>query len=59
MASRRRPVSRGRDHSFGGDWTSTEVDALAEYLASYTKALKRATHRNSWVDAFTGTGCPD
>jgi len=43
-------------HRFGGDWTSTKLRILSEYLSSYTKALKNQPFRKAYIDAFAGTG---
>lgn len=43
-------------HRFGGDWTTRKLDVLAEYLASYTTALKNAPFDKLYIDAFAGTG---
>jgi three-Cys-motif partner protein len=51
----------GRDHRFGGDWTTAKLDVLAKYLKSYTTALKdqpskERPFRKGYIDAFAGTG---
>jgi len=46
----------GRGHRFGGDWTSRKLDVLAEYLQSYTIALRNTSFEKLYVDAFAGTG---
>jgi three-Cys-motif partner protein len=46
----------GREHQFGGDWTSRKLEVLAAYLRSYTTALKDAPFRKAFIDAFAGTG---
>jgi three-Cys-motif partner protein len=51
----------GKDHRFGGDWTTAKLDVLARYLASYTTALKdkptrEQPFRKAYIDAFAGTG---
>lgn len=61
MARRSRATSRGKAHSFGGDWTSTKLDVLAKYLTAYTTALKdkpsaERPFRKAYIDAFAGTG---
>ena len=32
MATRKRATSKGKAHSFGGDWTSTKLGVLEKYL---------------------------
>jgi three-Cys-motif partner protein len=54
-------TSSRRVHRFGGDWTSSKLDVLANYLASYTTALKDKPSagrpfRKAYIDAFAGTG---
>lgn len=61
MATRKRATSRGKAHSFGGDWTSKKLEVLAKYLSSYTTALKNKPSperpfRKAYIDAFAGTG---
>lgn len=56
MARRSRATSKGKAHSFGGDWTSTKLDVLAKYLAAYTTALKNQRFTKAYIDAFAGTG---
>jgi hypothetical protein len=56
-AMRKRPS--GKAHSFGGDWTTTKLDVLAEYLRSYTTALKDKPSKEhpfakAYIDAFAG-----
>ena len=41
---------------FGGDWTERKLDCLGDYLAAYTKALKKQTFDLVYIDAFAGTG---
>jgi three-Cys-motif partner protein len=48
--------SKGKAHSFGGDWTQTKLDVLAKYLASYLDALKKQSFVTAYIDAFAGTG---
>ena len=43
MAARKRKPSRGKAHTFGGDWTTTKLDILAAYLKSYTTALQNGS----------------
>lgn len=57
MSARRRgPGSKGKAHRFGGDWTSSKLEILGEYLKSYTTALKNQPFRTGYIDAFAGTG---
>jgi three-Cys-motif partner protein len=61
MATRKRATSRGKAHSFGGNWTSTKLEVLAKYLSSYTTVLKHKPSaerpfRKAYIDAFAGTG---
>jgi three-Cys-motif partner protein len=61
MARRKRATSKGKVHSFGGDWTSSKLAVLERYLAAYTTALKdkptaENAFRKAYVDAFAGTG---
>lgn len=62
-------MSRGGDQEgsgvggvqFGGSWTDTKLSVLADYLRSYTTALrqkpsKENPFRKAFVDAFAGTG---
>lgn len=44
MAPKRPKQPRGKAHRFGGDWTTAKLDVLANYLASYTTALRIANH---------------
>ena len=41
---------------FGGHWTTQKLNALEEYLGSYTTALKRQNFRLVYIDAFAGRG---
>lgn len=43
-------------HEFGGRWTSTKLDILAEYLRFFTTALKEQKFELIYIDAFAGTG---
>lgn len=52
----RKQGSVGREHSFGGDWTDVKLQILAEYLRSYTTALKHQQFKTAYIDAFAGTG---
>ncbi len=51
--------SNGRGHRFGGDWTTQKLKVVADYLHSYTKALKKQPFRKAFIDAFAGTGYRD
>ena len=42
--------------NWGGDWTSTKLKILENYLDSYTTALKRKKFSLIYIDAFAGTG---
>ena len=46
----------GKAHEFGGDWTTKKLNAIAEYLRSYTTALKNQRFRTTYIDGFAGTG---
>jgi three-Cys-motif partner protein len=46
----------GKAHEFGGDWTTKKLHAIAEYLHSYTTALKNQPFRTIYIDGFAGTG---
>jgi three-Cys-motif partner protein len=48
--------TEGKAHRFGGDWTSAKLNVLAQYLTSYTTALKNKPFRKAYIDAFAGTG---
>src|ERR1700678_1286190 len=56
VAERTRAKSTGKAHRFGGDWTSSKLAILGEYLKGYTTALGRQPFRTAYVDAFAGTG---
>lgn len=61
MATRKRKTSKGKAHTFGGDWTSTKLDVIAKYLTAYTTALKDKPSadrpfKKAYIDAFAGTG---
>lgn len=43
-------------HPFGGPWTEIKLDAIADYLDFYQKALKNQGFETWYVDAFAGTG---
>jgi three-Cys-motif partner protein len=59
MALKRAKKDISKSHRFGGDWTTEKLDVIAEYLASYTKALKNQPFRKAYIDAFAGTGYRD
>jgi three-Cys-motif partner protein len=49
------------EHRFGGGWTEIKLDAISDYLAFYTNALKAKPTRENpfetwYIDAFAGTG---
>lgn len=51
----------GREHQFGGDWTTQKLGVLASYLKSYTTALENKPSADrpffkTYIDAFAGTG---
>ena len=48
--------SSGKAHEFGGDWTSKKLEIIAQYLTSYSSALKKQRFLTMYVDAFAGTG---
>ncbi len=50
---------REREHQFGGEWTTVKLKVLANYLHSYTTALKRSPFQKLYIDAFAGTGYRD
>ncbi|NVJ25970.1 three-Cys-motif partner protein TcmP [Myxococcus sp. AM011] len=59
--TRSRVTSKGKAHSFGGDWTEKKLDVLKHYLVAYTTALKdkpsaNNAFRKAYIDAFAGTG---
>ena len=56
MAARKRVSSRGKAHRFGGDWTTSKLAILGEYLKQYTTALKKQPFQTEYIDAFAGTG---
>jgi three-Cys-motif partner protein len=54
-------TNSGKDHRFGGDWTTAKLDVLSRYLTSYTIALKDKPSPDrpfikAYIDAFAGTG---
>jgi three-Cys-motif partner protein len=59
MASMARPsraTADGKEHCFGGEWTSTKLAVLAKYLTAYLDALKNQRFVTAYIDAFAGTG---
>lgn len=64
MSLGRHKKGSGKAHRFGGDWTTAKLEVLANYLSSYTKALKdkpskERPFRKGYIDAFAGTGYRD
>ena len=60
MTSRKTTGGR-KSHRCGGDWTTRKLEVLAQYLQSYTTALKDKPNverpfRKAFIDAFAGTG---
>ncbi len=54
----------GKVPRFGGTWTTTKLDVIANYLKSYTTVLKDEPSkdhpfRKAYIDAFAGTGYRD
>jgi three-Cys-motif partner protein len=52
---------KGKVHRFGGDWTTAKLNVIAQYLNSYTSALKEKPSpehpfHKAFIDAFAGTG---
>jgi three-Cys-motif partner protein len=41
---------------FGSAWTQKKLDVLEEYLASYTKIMKKQSFKLYYIDAFSGSG---
>lgn len=41
---------------FGGEWTEQKLDALADYLKAYKRALSKQRFWLEYIDAFAGTG---
>ena len=56
MSQKKDNGGAGKSHQFGGNWTTAKLDVVAEYLASYTTALKNTPFRKGYIDAFAGTG---
>lgn len=59
--AKRTKIRTGKAHRFGGDWTTAKLDVLANYLTSYTTALKDKPTKEhpfvkGYIDAFAGTG---
>lgn len=52
----RKSKSSGKAHVFGGDWTSTKLAIIGDYLSRYTTALKDQPFTKAYIDAFAGTG---
>lgn len=49
------------EHRFGGSWTEIKLNAVADYLGFYTRALQSAPSPTDpfetwYIDAFAGTG---
>lgn len=49
------------EHRFGGSWTELKLNAVTDYLAFYTRALKSVPSPTNpfetwYIDAFAGTG---
>lgn len=55
----KRRRARGGIPRFGGYWTQAKLDVLADYLRSYTTALKNKPFTTWYIDAFAGTGYRD
>jgi three-Cys-motif partner protein len=56
MPRRKQGNSGDREHTFGGEWTSTKLEILSRYLSSYTKVMENQQFRTAYIDAFAGTG---
>jgi three-Cys-motif partner protein len=56
VATGKRATARGKAHRFGGDWTTTKLAILGDYLSAYTTALKNQPFKTAYIDAFAGTG---
>lgn len=56
MATRKKSAGAGRAHRFGGDWTSSKLTIIGEYLSAYTTALKNQRFKTAYIDAFAGSG---
>lgn len=61
VMARKRGSSKGRAHTFGGEWTTTKLEILGKYLTAYTTALqdkptRDRPFRKAYIDAFAGTG---
>jgi three-Cys-motif partner protein len=56
MAAKRTKSKASNAHRFGGDWTTSKLDVLAQYLSGYTTALKDTPFKKAYIDAFAGTG---
>jgi small subunit ribosomal protein S1 len=44
------------EHTFGGTWTVTKLEALEKYLGAFNVALSRQEFTRIYLDAFAGTG---
>lgn len=44
------------EHSFGGLWTLSKLEALEKYLAAFNTALSRQNFTRIYIDGFAGTG---
>jgi three-Cys-motif partner protein len=56
-----RPKGRKIEHRFGGPWTEVKLDAIADYLAFFTGALRYKPWPEKpfelwYIDAFAGSG---
>lgn len=56
LMATRRAATRGKAHTFGGDWTNKKQAILTGYLQAYATALKRFSFHKVYIDAFAGTG---
>lgn len=48
-------INENRRPHFAWEWTTRRLDVLAEYLSSYTTALKHAPFEKWYVDGFAGS----
>lgn len=48
--------TRADEHSFGGVWTLSKLEALEKYLVAFNTALSRQNFNRIYIDAFAGTG---
>lgn len=44
------------EHSFGGLWTLSKLEALEKYLVAFNTALSRQNFTRIYIDGFAGTG---